>query len=61
MKQKLEIACRAAAQSEIYQRVTKAVHQPNDYYAGSAEFQQALESDLADKTRLLGQLGMVKN
>ena len=61
VKQKLETACKAAAQSEIYRRVTKAVHQPNDYYAGGAEFQQALERDLADKTRLLGQLGMVKN
>jgi len=60
VKQKLEAACKASAASERYATVTKAVFQPKEFYAGSADYTKALEQDLATKRRLLGQLGMVK-
>ncbi|HET9904524.1 MAG TPA: tripartite tricarboxylate transporter substrate binding protein [Xanthobacteraceae bacterium] len=60
VKAKLEEACRAAAHSERYRAVAKAVFQPSEYYAGSAEYTKALQEDLAVKRRLLGQLGMVR-
>ena len=41
-------------------RVTKAVFQPKDFYAGSAAYTKALADDLVAKRRLLGQLGLVK-
>jgi tripartite-type tricarboxylate transporter receptor subunit TctC len=60
VKQKLETACKAAAAGERYLAVTKAVFQPKEFYAGSADYTKALNGDLETKRRLLGQLGMVK-
>jgi tripartite-type tricarboxylate transporter receptor subunit TctC len=60
VKAKLETACQAAAASERYLTVAKAVFQPKDFYAGSAEYTKTLEADVVTKRRLLGQLGMVK-
>ena len=57
---KLEAACKAAAASENYVKVMKTIHQPADYYESGADYTKALEQDLVDKRRLLGQLGMVK-
>ena len=61
VKQKLEAACKTAAASEHYLKITRAVFQPKEFYAGSAAYTAALESDLAAKRRLLSQLGMVMN
>jgi tripartite-type tricarboxylate transporter receptor subunit TctC len=60
VKQKLEEACRASAQSEAYRGVMKTLHQPLDYYEGSHAYAKALAQDFEDKRRLLGQLGMVR-
>jgi tripartite-type tricarboxylate transporter receptor subunit TctC len=60
VKSKLADACKAAAMSESYAKTTKSIFQPNDYYADGADYTAALEQDLADKRRLLGQLGMIK-
>jgi tripartite-type tricarboxylate transporter receptor subunit TctC len=60
VKRKLDEACRRAALSEGYAKVARNVFQPNDYYAGSADYTTALHQDLIDKQRLLTQLGMIK-
>jgi tripartite-type tricarboxylate transporter receptor subunit TctC len=60
VKRKLDGACRSAALSEGFARVTRNVFQPNDYYAGSADYTKALDQDLIDKRRMLTQLGMIK-
>jgi tripartite-type tricarboxylate transporter receptor subunit TctC len=60
IRRKLEDACRAAAQSESYGKLMKSIHQPLDYYADGGHYTRALEQDLEDKRRLLGQLGMLK-
>jgi tripartite-type tricarboxylate transporter receptor subunit TctC len=60
IRRKLEDACRTAAQSEPFAKLMKTVHQPTDYYAGSADFTRALEQDAEDKKRLLGELGMIR-
>jgi tripartite-type tricarboxylate transporter receptor subunit TctC len=60
VKAKLEAACAKAAASENYLRVTKAVFQPKEFYAGSADYTKALADDLVVKRRLLGQIGLVK-
>jgi tripartite-type tricarboxylate transporter receptor subunit TctC len=60
VKRKLESACRAAAMSDAYAKVARTVYQPSDYYAAGPDYTAALEQDLADKRRLLGQLGMTR-
>ena len=57
IKGKLANACKVAAQSETYAKLAKSLLQPSDYYADGAAFAQALEKDVADKTRLLKGLG----
>ena len=54
-------ACKAAVQSEPFQRIVKRTLQPADYFQDSAGFAVNLEKDVEDKRRLLTALGMVKN
>jgi tripartite-type tricarboxylate transporter receptor subunit TctC len=60
VKARLDAACRGAAASASYAQVARNVFQPNDYYAGSADYAKALQQDLVDKRRLLTELGMIK-
>src|SRR5690606_29412117 len=60
VKRKLEEACKVAAHSDLYVKSAKGVFQPNDYYAGSAEYTAALAEDAKVKRRLLEQVGMLK-
>lgn len=60
VKAKLETACKVAAASEGYGKMMKTVHQPSDFYASGPDYTKALDQDLADKRRLLVQLGMTK-
>lgn len=59
VKQKLEAACKAAAQGEVYARLARSVGQPNDYYADGASFTKSLSKDSSDKAKLLAILGNV--
>ena len=60
VKRKLGDACRAAAHTDAYLRVTKNAFQPSDYYGDSATLESNLEKDVAEKKRLLGALGLLK-
>jgi tripartite-type tricarboxylate transporter receptor subunit TctC len=60
VKQKLGDACRVTARSDAYVRAARSTFQPNDYYGDSATLARNLEQDVAEKTRLLGELGLLK-
>jgi tripartite-type tricarboxylate transporter receptor subunit TctC len=60
VKQKLDTACRAAAQGDAYRRVAKSHFQPDDYYGDGAAAAAAIAKDVEDKRRLLTQIGMIK-
>jgi tripartite-type tricarboxylate transporter receptor subunit TctC len=60
VKQRLSAACRAATASESFTKLMRSFHQPTDYYADGETYAQALARDLVEKTRLLGQLDMIK-
>lgn len=60
IKKKLEDGCKAAVQSEPFQRIVKTTLQPSDYFADSAGFTANVKKDVEDKRRLLTALGMVK-
>jgi len=57
VRRKLGEGCKAAALSDAYAKLAKSLFQPTGYYADDAAFAQALEKDLAEKTRLLKTLG----
>jgi tripartite-type tricarboxylate transporter receptor subunit TctC len=61
IKSKLDATCKAAVQSEAFQRIVKRTLQPADYFQDSAGFAANLEKDVESKRRLLTSLGMVKN
>jgi tripartite-type tricarboxylate transporter receptor subunit TctC len=61
IKKKLEAACLAARDTEAFQRIVKSTFQPSGYFADSAGFAKSLNKDVADKRKLLTELGMVKN
>jgi tripartite-type tricarboxylate transporter receptor subunit TctC len=60
IKAKLDSACKAAVQSEPFQRIVKQTLQPADYFQDSAGFAANLAKDVEAKRRLLTSLGMVK-
>ena len=61
IKTKLDTTCKAAVQSEPFQRIVKRTLQPADYFQDSAGFAANLAKDVEAKRRLLTSLGMVKN
>lgn len=61
IKTRLDATCKAAVQSEAFQRIVKRTLQPADYFQDSAGFAANLEKDVEAKRRLLTSLGMVKN
>jgi tripartite-type tricarboxylate transporter receptor subunit TctC len=60
VKTKLANACRAAATGDAYKKLARSIFQPDDYFADSAAFAVNLDSDVADKARLLKLLGELK-
>jgi tripartite-type tricarboxylate transporter receptor subunit TctC len=58
--EKLAEACRVSAATASFAKLMRGLYQPDDYYAGSQDYARALDQDLEDKRRLLGQLGMLK-
>jgi tripartite-type tricarboxylate transporter receptor subunit TctC len=60
VKRKLADACAAAAQGADYARIAKGVHQPDDYFAGSAAFAANVDEAVAVKARLLMALEQAK-
>jgi tripartite-type tricarboxylate transporter receptor subunit TctC len=61
IKTRLDATCKAAVQSEPFQRIVKRTLQPADYFQDSAGFAVNLAKDVEAKRRLLTSLGMVKN
>jgi tripartite-type tricarboxylate transporter receptor subunit TctC len=57
---KLVDACRVAAASDAYVRLAKNAFQPDDYYCDDVALAENLASDVAEKRRLLGSLGLLK-
>jgi tripartite-type tricarboxylate transporter receptor subunit TctC len=57
---KLGEACRIAAQSDAYARLAKNAFQPSDSYGDRATLASNMEKDVAEKTRLLAELGLLK-
>ena len=55
---KLESACIAIMKSDAAQRVVKNTLQPADYFADSAGFARNLETDVAEKMRLVPMLNL---
>jgi tripartite-type tricarboxylate transporter receptor subunit TctC len=57
---KLADACRIATRSDAYVRLAKNAFQPSDFYGDSATLASNMEKDVAEKTRLLAALGLLK-
>jgi tripartite-type tricarboxylate transporter receptor subunit TctC len=60
VKHKLADACRVSAHSDAYIRAARSAFQPSDYYGDSATLAGNLAQDVAEKKRLLGELGLLK-
>jgi tripartite-type tricarboxylate transporter receptor subunit TctC len=60
IKSKLENACKAAVQSEPFQKMVKQTLQPADYFQDSTGFAANVAKDVESKRRLLTALGMIK-
>jgi tripartite-type tricarboxylate transporter receptor subunit TctC len=60
IKAKLENACKAAVQSESFQRMVKKTLQPADWFQDSAGFAANVTRDVESKRKLLTALGMIK-
>jgi tripartite-type tricarboxylate transporter receptor subunit TctC len=60
VRQRLEEACKIAAHSDTYVKAARAVYQPTNYYAGGADYTEALHKDVVVKRKLLEQVGMLK-
>jgi tripartite-type tricarboxylate transporter receptor subunit TctC len=61
IKTRLDATCKAAVQSEAFQRIVKRTLQPADYFQDSAGFAANLAKDVESKRKLLTALGMAKN
>ncbi len=57
---RLEQACLAAAQSDLYAKLARSLGQPDDYYSDGAAFGVRLDRDVIEKARLLKALGELK-
>jgi tripartite-type tricarboxylate transporter receptor subunit TctC len=55
---KLESVCIATMKGEAAQRVVKSTFQPADYFADRAGFARNLQTDVAEKTRLVPMLNL---
>jgi tripartite-type tricarboxylate transporter receptor subunit TctC len=60
VKRKLADGCATAARSEAYVTLAKRSFQPSDYYGDSATLADNMEKDVAEKRRLLAELGLLK-
>ncbi|HYF06932.1 MAG TPA: tripartite tricarboxylate transporter substrate binding protein [Acetobacteraceae bacterium] len=58
IRQRIEAACAGAAEEEGYREAARRGFQPEQYYAGMAEFAAALRRDIAEKERLLRALNL---
>jgi tripartite-type tricarboxylate transporter receptor subunit TctC len=60
IKARLDATCKAAVQTEPFQRIVKRTLQPADYFQDSAGFAANLAKDVEAKRKLLTALGMIK-